>query len=145
MRREACREAALHALADEREEREATHLLLQDVYHDNSRLRARNRALEQGLATLLDEREERFVAAGGNGAAAEAATAAAAEQGLNMANVKTAIEAAVAEAASMPEEERKKKIRALRLKWHPDKHDVLKEMASEVTKIINEAVERHEA
>ena len=35
-------------------------------------------------------------------------------------------------------------VRQLRLKWHPDKHDVLKEMAEEVTKIINETVEKHE-
>ena len=33
----------------------------------------------------------------------------------------TSGETAVREAAQLPEEERKRKIRALRLKWHPDK------------------------
>ena len=44
----------------------------------------------------------------------------------------------------LPEAERRRKLNALRLKWHPDKHDVLKEMAEEVTKMINEAVEQQE-
>ena len=47
------------------------------------------------------------------------------------------------DACALPEAERRKKINALRLKWHPDKHEVLGEMAEEVTKLINEAVERH--
>ena len=33
-----------------------------------------------------------------------------------------------------------KKLRALKLKWHPDKHEHLKEMAEEVTKMINQIV-----
>ena len=45
------------------------------------------------------------------------------------------------EAAALPQDEKNKKIKQLRLKWHPDKHEVLKEMAEEVTKIINECVE----
>ena len=61
------------------------------------------------------------------------------------AQTRCAIQKAVAEAAALPEAERKKKIRSLRLKWHPDKHDLLKEMASEVTKMINEEVEAMEA
>ena len=61
-----------------------------------------------------------------------------------MANTRAAIEKAVAEAAKLPESQRSKKLNALRLKWHPDKHDVLKEMAEEVTKMINEAVEQQE-
>jgi len=53
------------------------------------------------------------------------------------------IEAAVKEAAKLPPKEGKKKLRDLRLKWHPDKHPDLKWMADEVTKIINDAVDRH--
>jgi len=135
-------EATLRALEEEREEREATNLLLQDVFEDLRALKARNAILEHSLATMLLEREHRR-ASGGGASEAAAATAPPEPAGFNMSNVKQAIEVAVKEAASLPAEERKKKIRALRLKWHPDKHEVLKEMANEVTKMINEAVEHH--
>ena len=39
---------------------------------------------------------------------------------------------------------RKQKLRELQKKWHPDKHEVLKEVAEEVTKMINEAVDKLE-
>ena len=44
--------------------------------------------------------------------------------------------------ASLPENEQRKKIKQLRLRWHPDKNPVLGEFAAEVTKIINESVEQ---
>ncbi|GIL61014.1 hypothetical protein Vafri_15436 [Volvox africanus] len=58
----------------------------------------------------------------------------------SLASIRTAIQAAVAEAAKCGEEERRKRIRQLQLRWHPDKNPVLTEFATEVTKIINEAV-----
>merc|ERR1711990_404615 len=53
-------------------------------------------------------------------------------------NVKESIEKAVSDMASLPEEEQRRKIKQLRLRWHPDKNPVLGEFAAEVTKIINE-------
>ena len=70
-------------------------------------------------------------------------TPAASDGVFGLTKTKEAIEKAVKEACALPEAERRKKINALRLKWHPDKHEVLGEMAEEVTKLINEAVERH--
>ena len=61
---------------------------------------------------------------------------------LGLANTRAAIEKAVAEAAKLPESQRSKKLNALALKWHPDKHEHLREMATEVTQIINETVQR---
>ena len=49
------------------------------------------------------------------------------------------------EAWKKPEDERRRRIKALRVKWHPDKHEVLSEMAQEVTKMINDCVDRMEA
>ena len=43
--------------------------------------------------------------------------------------------------ATLPEEEQRKKIKQLRLRWHPDKNPVLADFAAEVTKIINDCVE----
>ena len=60
---------------------------------------------------------------------------------LGLTRTKEAVMKAVGEAAKMPVDERRKKLRQLRLKWHPDKHDVLKELAEEVTKLINQAVD----
>ena len=54
---------------------------------------------------------------------------------------KEAIEKAVREAAELPEDERKRKLKLLKAKWHPDKHEVLKEMAEEVSKMINSAID----
>ncbi|KAG2431349.1 hypothetical protein HYH02_013339 [Chlamydomonas schloesseri] len=58
----------------------------------------------------------------------------------SLASIRTAIQAAVAEAAACGEEERRKRVRQLQLRWHPDKNPVLTEFATEVSKIINEAV-----
>ena len=41
----------------------------------------------------------------------------------------------------LPEDERKRKLKQLKAKWHPDKHEVLKEMAEEVSKMINSFID----
>ena len=67
----------------------------------------------------------------------------AAEEGssvFGLAHIKAKIEAAVAEANACEESERKVRLKDLRLRWHPDKNPVLEEFATEVTKIINEAI-----
>ena len=55
-------------------------------------------------------------------------------------HIRKKIEEAVAEANACDEAERKQKMKDLRLRWHPDKNPVLCEFATEVTKIINEAI-----
>ena len=57
-----------------------------------------------------------------------------------LAHIKAKIEAAVAQANACEESERKVRLKDLRLRWHPDKNPVLEEFATEVTKIINEAI-----
>lgn len=57
-----------------------------------------------------------------------------------MDSIKNSIETALEEIKDLPEDERKKQIKALRLRWHPDKNPVLTEFATEVSKIINGAV-----
>ena len=47
-----------------------------------------------------------------------------------LARARDAIEEAVKEASALPASERRRKLNALRLKWHPDKHAVLGEMAA---------------
>eukprot|EP00877_Chromochloris_zofingiensis_P010078 jgi/Chrzof1/5323/Cz15g22040.t1 len=58
----------------------------------------------------------------------------------SLASIKAAIQQAVKDAGRCDDTEKKKRIRQLQLRWHPDKHTVLKEFATEVTKLINEAV-----
>ncbi len=62
-----------------------------------------------------------------------------------MGNVQASIEEAVKEIKMLPEDERKKQIKALRFRWYPDKNPVLTEFATEVSKIINAAVKGMEA
>jgi len=58
----------------------------------------------------------------------------------SVAAVKAAVQAAVAEAGRCEPEERKKRIRALQLRWHPDKAGgFLTSLSGEITKMINEA------
>ena len=45
--------------------------------------------------------------------------------------------AAVRAAESMSKEARRTRLRGLRLRWHPDKHDVLRELATAVTVVLN--------
>ena len=140
------REAAVLELAEERTQREAAELLLRDVFGEMRGLKERNALLEQAVATLLYEREASLPedgAASSPGASVRRAAAAESAPGFDLASTRSAIEEAVREAAACPEDERRRKIRQLRLKWHPDKLEVLKGIAEEVTKIINEAVDKY--
>ncbi|GFH14971.1 uncharacterized protein HaLaN_11115 [Haematococcus lacustris] len=49
------------------------------------------------------------------------------------------ITAAVQEAYSCDEDEKRKKLRQLQLRWHPDKNPVLTEFATEITAAVQEA------
>jgi hypothetical protein len=62
----------------------------------------------------------------------------------SLASIKEAIESAVNETLELPEEERKSRVRSLRVRWHPDKNPILREFATEVTKIINESLKNVE-
>ena len=125
-------------LFEEREKREMQELLVKDILGELRHLRARNAMLER-MTSAMHDHLEREAARGPSPPHQQEAAAAAG--GFDLSNVRTAIEAAVKEAAALPQDEKNKKIKQLRLKWHPDKHEVLKEMAEEVTKIINECVE----
>ena len=52
--------------------------------------------------------------------------------------IKEEIRRTLKEAAKLGEKEKKAKVRSLMMKWHPDKNPVLRDMATELTKIINE-------
>lgn len=138
------RDEALAACAEERADREAAEALLADASEYIAALQRANRQLEGTVASLMVECAEVVGEAEARlrheqGRAAPPRTPA--PEAFGLGNTRAAIERAVKEAAELPDEERKKKLRALRLKWHPDKHDVLKDMATEVTKMINEAIE----
>ena len=140
------RDAALIAAEDERSERETTELLLQDAAEELCTLRSRNRTLALSLAEMMRQSGRGDGSSGGGGGGGGGGEGNGAGQGsssnFGLGHTRDAIEKAVKEAAALPAEERRKKIRALRLKWHPDKHEVLKEMAGEVSKMINECVSR---
>lgn len=60
-------------------------------------------------------------------------------------SIKASVSNVIQEASKCDASEYKKRIRALQLRWHPDKHpDVpaLRDLATEVTKIINDAVQQ---
>ena len=63
------------------------------------------------------------------------------DSAFGLTRTKEAIEKAVKDAAALPEEARKRKLKQLQAKWHPDKHEVLKEMAEEVSKMINACID----
>merc|ERR1711904_760986 len=44
----------------------------------------------------------------------------------------------IAEACKLPAAERKKALRDMRMRWHPDKNSMLKEFAAEIFKIVND-------
>ena len=68
----------------------------------------------------------------GPGKAEDGSNANGAAGAFDLSKTKVAIEEAVREASKLPEEQRRKKLNALRLKWHPDKHEMLREIAGEV-------------
>lgn len=90
-------------------------------------------------------------AAHAHAAAEDIKVAAAAEKqktnsgGFAMDHITKSIETAVEEIKEMPEDDRRKQIKALRLRWHPDKNPILKEFATEVSKVLNAAVAAMEA
>ena len=53
--------------------------------------------------------------------------------GFSLESIGAAIREAVADIGALPEAERKDKIKALRLRWHPDKNPILREFATEVS------------
>ena len=48
----------------------------------------------------------------------------------------------VEEAYQLPAAEKKKKLRDLRMRWHPDKNPMLRSLADEISKIINTEIQR---
>lgn len=63
------------------------------------------------------------------------------EDTFGLTRTKEAITKAVKDACELPAAERKRKLKLLKAKWHPDKHEVLKEMAEEVSKMINSCID----
>ncbi|KAG2423520.1 hypothetical protein HXX76_015268 [Chlamydomonas incerta] len=101
-------------------------------------LRKRLLELELQLARQQQQQQQQQPTSdGGSGSGSGSGGGAAV---FSLASIRTAVHAAVAEAATCGEEERRKRVRQLQLRWHPDKNPVLTEFATEVSKIINEAV-----
>lgn len=122
------------------------HAMLQDAGRYIEHLRSDNAIL---LANLQHARAESMsfaqAAAHAHAAAEDIKASASREQGgFAMDNIKHSIETAVAEIQGLEEEDRKKQIKALRLRWHPDKNPILTEFATEVSKILNAAVAKME-
>lgn len=67
-----------------------------------------------------------------------------APEAFSMAKITQDIRDAISEACKLPATEKKKALRELKLRWHPDKNKVLKDFASEVTEIINDELEAME-
>ena len=116
--------------------------MLQDAGRYIEHLRSDNAIL---LANLQHARAESMsfaqAVAHAHAAAEDIKASASREQGgFAMDNIKHSIETAVAEIQGLEEEDRKKQIKALRLRWHPDKNPILTEFATEVSKILNAAV-----
>ncbi|KAG1679664.1 hypothetical protein FOA52_006181 [Chlamydomonas sp. UWO 241] len=130
------RDDALTELAIAYADMDAMQATLSDsaVYVRYMRKRVLELELEQARGAVKDAMRA------ANGAAAEASG----QDGVfSMASIKASIASAVADAAVCNEDERRKRIRQLQLRWHPDKNPVLAELATEVTKLINEAVAQH--
>jgi hypothetical protein len=112
---------------------------------------ARCATLEERLATatdtiaLLRRRLEAAEATGCGGSGSYTAPQQPAEPPAS-ARVREAVAAAVAAAEALPAPLRRRRLRSLRLRWHPDKHggeggDALAALATEVTQALNEQVE----
>ncbi|KAK9808875.1 hypothetical protein WJX72_005565 [[Myrmecia] bisecta] len=124
------RDEALGDLAEAYADIEALHATLADTAEYVHHLRSR--ALELELQNCV---------VSSRAARAEALAEAQTTSGwLSLDKTRHAIVEAVQEASRLPLGQRKQKIRQLQLRWHPDKNPVLKEFATEVTKLINEAI-----
>lgn len=138
------RDVALDALEEERSDHNATELLLSDAAEYVRHLKQSCMSMEATIRCLQRQARDSARQQQQQQETSASSPTASPEQPLfGLSNTRNAIVEAVKEAASLPTEERNKKIRSLRAKWHPDKHDVLKDMASEVLKMINEAVDKH--
>jgi len=56
----------------------------------------------------------------------------------SMEAIEDGVREAIRDANMLPDEQRKAALRELRLRWHPDKNKMLKDFATEVSKIIND-------
>ena len=112
---------------------------------------ARCATLEERLATatdtiaLLRRRLEAAEASGSGGSGSYTAPQQPQEPPAS-ARVREAVAAAVAAVETLPAPLRRRRLRSLRLRWHPDKHggeggDALAALATEVTQALNEQVE----
>ena len=112
---------------------------------------ARCATLEERLATatdtiaLLRRRLEAAEAAGCGGSGSYTAPQQPPEPPAST-RVREAVAAAVSAAEALPAPLRRRRLRSLRLRWHPDKHggeggDALAALATEVTQALNEQVE----
>lgn len=63
----------------------------------------------------------------------------------SLSSVKAAVADAVRDACQHGEQERKRRLRQLQLRWHPDKNPMMKDLANEVTKLLLEAIQTAEA
>ncbi len=150
---EAERDEAIVELVLSQEDVHALRAQMEDAALYIASLKRRNAQMEMAALSALHQRDEAAAEAayyeqGAEAAfdyAAKAANAAhsetSAENVFSMANIKKSIEKAVEDIATLPEEEQRKKIKQLRLRWHPDKNPVLADFAAEVTKVINDCVE----
>lgn len=115
--------------------------LEQAVYH--ARLQT---ACERSKAALAEAEAEDSAARAAAAAAFAAETASKAVEGaggggagFSLANIRSAIRQAVSECEGVDEDERAKRLRALKARWHPDRNPILKELAEEVSKELNAA------
>lgn len=138
--REAKLEALAHRLVDERdelsEELSAANAMLSDAMAHMVHMRSREAQLEAMLERLMAEQSA------GERSPAVPAPPSSDDRGVfDLTKTKAAIEQAVRDASQLPEAQRRKKLNQLRLKWHPDKHEMLREIAEEVSKMLNQAIE----
>ena len=149
------RNDAIMQLVVAQEDLHALQAQLEDAALYIASLKRRHSQLEMVALSALHQRDEAAAEAayyeqGAEAAfeyAARAADSAQSEPSggdgvFSMTNIQKSIENAVQGMAALPEEEQRKKIKQLRLRWHPDKNPVLGEFAAEVTKLINECVEK---
>eukprot|EP01043_Picozoa_sp_COSAG02_P020529 COSAG02_NODE_1016_length_15190_cov_128.667418_8_plen_393_part_00 len=148
------RDEAIMQLVLSQEDVHALRAQMEDAALYIASLKQRNAQMEMAALSALHQRDEATAEAAYYEQGAEAAFeyAAKAARSVNSdtsgddgvfstTNIKRSIEKAVQDMAALPEEEQRKKIKQLRLRWHPDKNPVLGEFAAEVTKIINDCVE----
>uniref|UniRef100_A0A7S0WPS9 J domain-containing protein n=1 Tax=Chlamydomonas leiostraca TaxID=1034604 RepID=A0A7S0WPS9_9CHLO len=128
------RDAALGELAGAYADMEAMQATLQDSAIYVRYLRKKVLELE------IESSRNAARALSGGGAGRDDAQGA-----FSMASIRASVQAAVREACECGEEEKRRRLRQLQLRWHPDKNPVLTEFATEVTKLINEAVAQAEA